>query len=155
MTDSAASATGTDKTRIGASIFASRNCAPSSTSATASDDAPASIAARPIATAPCPYPSAFTTAQTLAGATRARNAATFARTASRSISAQTGRYMSDDMSTYWSGYGSKYGLRVEDVARRPQDRQRRGQRSDEIGCDEIAARPRFAGGATVYVRAGR
>ena len=53
-TASAAAGTGSDSTRIGASMPASRRCTPSSTSATASHVAPASIAARPTGTDPWP-----------------------------------------------------------------------------------------------------
>ena len=60
-------------TRIGASMPDSRSSTPSATSATQSPAAPPASAARATATAPCPYPSAFTTAQTAVGATASRN----------------------------------------------------------------------------------
>src|SRR6185503_20263854 len=82
---------GSESTRMGASMPASRSSTPSSTSATPSAAAPASIAARATGTAPWPYASAFTTAITAAGATRSRSTPTLCRIASRSISTRVGR----------------------------------------------------------------
>ena len=63
---------GSDSRRIGASIPASAQLPPSSPRATPSHVAPASSAARATSTAPCPYPSAFTTAHTCAEQPRRR-----------------------------------------------------------------------------------
>ena len=77
--------------RIGPPMPASRSWSASCASATPSQAAPASCAARAHSTAPWPYASAFTTAMTWASgldsATRSRSRHVLARTASRSIRA--------------------------------------------------------------------
>ena len=71
-------------TSTGASGSSARRARASSHVATHSFSAPASSAARPTCTAPCPYASAFTTAHTAAGADTARRRATLSATAPRS-----------------------------------------------------------------------
>src|SRR5438270_14017926 len=90
-TSSMASWGGSESTRIGASMPASRSSTPSSTSATPSHVAPPSRAARATGTAPCPYPLALTTAHSWPGRARASRRETLWRTAPRSTSAHTGR----------------------------------------------------------------
>ena len=77
--------------RIGAVMPAARNSSPSSTSATASQLAPPSRAARATSIAPWPYPPALTTAHSRAGATAPASTRALCRMASRSISAQARR----------------------------------------------------------------
>ena len=72
---------------MGAAIPAARSSLASRTWATASHAAPASTAARATGTAPCPYPSAFTTAHTWAGAQTACSVMTLAAIASSDTSA--------------------------------------------------------------------
>ncbi len=72
-------------TRIRAEGRASRRSAPSSAVATQRPEAPASSAARAAPTAPWPYPSAFTTAHSSAGAAVSRRYAALRRSEPRSI----------------------------------------------------------------------
>ena len=89
----AASAGCSLSTRIGTvgSMPAWRSATPSDARATHRPPAPAPRAARATGTAPWPYPSAFTTAQTPAGATTVRSSSTLAAMASRSTSAHAQR----------------------------------------------------------------
>ena len=77
--------------RIGSVMPPSRSSTPSSTMATAKPATPASNRARAAKRAPCPYPLAFTTPQSWAGAMRWRNVVTLWRIAIKSISAHAGR----------------------------------------------------------------
>src|SRR5664280_3639675 len=86
-----ASTGGSDRSRIGTSIPTSRRSAPSSTRATASHSAPPASAALAMGTAPCPYPSALTTAQSAEEPTMPLRISALRRAASTSISAHTGR----------------------------------------------------------------
>ena len=89
----AASAGCSLSTRIGTggAMPAWRSTTASDVRATHRPPAPAPRAARATGTAPWPYPSAFTTAQTPAGATTVRSSSTLAAIASRSTSAHAQR----------------------------------------------------------------
>ncbi len=82
---------GSESKRIGASMPASRRTTASSTSATASQSAPAPSAARATGTEPCPYASAFTTAHANVVCAQIFSARTLWAIASRSTVATVGR----------------------------------------------------------------
>src|SRR5665213_2405436 len=81
---------GSDSKRIGTSMPASRSTTPSSTRATASQPAPPASAALASVRAPCPYPSAFTTAHSSDGPTSLSSNDALRRAAPTSISAHAG-----------------------------------------------------------------
>src|SRR5918998_3903760 len=107
---------GSVKTRIGASMPARRNSAPSWTVTTAREPAPASRAARETGTEPWPYALAFTTAMSRASAARRLRVQTLCRIAPRSTSAQVrlGPFVMPQPAKRFSEAGS-YDVQGEDV----------------------------------------